>query len=225
MLHRDYNNEVQNAEIAALSLTDFPDAPWELRLQLARQCWDETRHARAFLRRAKELGGRKGEFPVKNGDWGIVAAIDNLPGRLLIQNRLFEGGSMDVLRQVAADHHGNGDHETARVYESILADEIQHVRYANQWLRRSVSTDPRTVLRMAAALAYARDVLLKLNPRPGDQSLDGIDLALERHEIRTNVEDRIQAGFTTSEIADLMRREQFGDRPDNWSMIQGEQHG
>src|SRR6185503_5353994 len=75
MLHREYNNEVQNAEIAAQMLVDFPDAPWELRLALARQCWDETRHARMFLRRCIELGGRKGESPIKNGDWSIVGMI------------------------------------------------------------------------------------------------------------------------------------------------------
>src|SRR2546423_13912975 len=83
MLHREYNNEIQNAEIAAQTLVDFPDAPWELRMQLARQCWDETRHARMFLRRVIELGGRKGEAPIKNGDWAIVGMIDSLPGRLL----------------------------------------------------------------------------------------------------------------------------------------------
>src|SRR2546427_11186035 len=101
MLHREYNNETQNAEVAAQTLVDFPDAPWELRMQLARQCWDETRHARMFLRRVIELGGRKGEAPIKNGDWGIVGMIDSLPGRLLVQHRLFEGGVIDSFRQVA----------------------------------------------------------------------------------------------------------------------------
>jgi len=45
-LHRHLNTEVQSLEIAAQSLVDFPNAPWELRMQQARQCWDEARHAR-----------------------------------------------------------------------------------------------------------------------------------------------------------------------------------
>ena len=43
-LHRHMHNEMQTLEIAAQGLADFPEAPWELRLQLARQCWDEARH-------------------------------------------------------------------------------------------------------------------------------------------------------------------------------------
>src|SRR5262249_48749317 len=51
LLHREWNQEVLSLEIAAQSLVDFPDAAWELRLSLARQCWDETRHARLRFRR------------------------------------------------------------------------------------------------------------------------------------------------------------------------------
>ena len=50
-LHRHMHNEMQNLEIAAQTLAEFPDAPWELRLQLARQCWDEARHTRLLYRR------------------------------------------------------------------------------------------------------------------------------------------------------------------------------
>src|SRR5882672_4859758 len=50
-LHRHMHNEMQTLEIAAQGLVDFPDAPWELRLQLARQCWDESRHSAILYRR------------------------------------------------------------------------------------------------------------------------------------------------------------------------------
>ena len=51
-LHRHMNNEMGSLEIAAQCLADFPDAPWELRMQLARQVWDESRHVEALHRRA-----------------------------------------------------------------------------------------------------------------------------------------------------------------------------
>src|SRR5215471_18032023 len=65
-LHREYNQEVQTIEIAALCLVDFPDAPWELRMELARQCWDEARHAALIHKRLKASGGRKGQYPIAN---------------------------------------------------------------------------------------------------------------------------------------------------------------
>ena len=100
-LHRDVNNEVQSLEIAAQTLVDFPDAPWELRLSLARQCWDETRHAKLYYERLREMGGYKGEFPVTNHEWGVACLIRSLPARLTIQNRAFEAGSLDVFQKVA----------------------------------------------------------------------------------------------------------------------------
>jgi uncharacterized ferritin-like protein (DUF455 family) len=204
MLHREYNNETQNCEIAAQTLVDFPDAPWELRMQLARQCWDETRHARMFLRRVIELGGVKGESPIKNGDWSIVGMIDTLPGRLLVQHRLFEGGVLDSFRQIARGFIEHGDEETAEIYEVILADEIQHVRFANHWLRE-FSRQPRAVMQMANALTFASNVFRAMQPKPGERSIDDIDLAAVDHTIALNRDDRQHAGFTPSEIADLLR--------------------
>jgi uncharacterized ferritin-like protein (DUF455 family) len=206
MLHREYNNETQNAEVAAQTLVDFPDAPWELRMQLARQCWDETRHARMFLNRVVELGGRKGESPIKNGDWGIVGMIDTLPGRLLVQHRLFEAGVIDSFRQVARGFRESGDDRTAEIYEVILADEIQHVRFANQWLRH-FAHEPRAVMQMAAALNFAAGVLAALKPRSGDRSVDDVELEAVDHAIAVNTDDRRRAGFTAAEVADLMRQD------------------
>src|SRR5688572_33212028 len=43
-LHRQMNEETNVLENAAGSLADFPDAEWDIRLWLARQCSDEARH-------------------------------------------------------------------------------------------------------------------------------------------------------------------------------------
>ena len=53
-LHRHMNNECGALEIAAQALVDFPEAPWELRLRLARQAADEARHAAALYQRVRE---------------------------------------------------------------------------------------------------------------------------------------------------------------------------
>ena len=206
MLHREYNNEVQNCEVAAQTLADFPDAPWELRMQLARQCWDEARHAEMFIRRVIELGGRKGESPIKNGDWAIVGMIDTLAGRLLVQHRLFEGGVIDSFRQVAAGFRDSGDERTAELYEVILADEIQHVRFGNQWLR-IFSAEPATVMKMAHAMSFVGTTLAALRPRDDDESLDGVRLVDEDHSIHINLEDRARAGFTMAEVSQLVKKD------------------
>lgn len=185
ILHADVNEEIQSLEIAAQSLVDFPDAPWAVRIHLARQCWDETRHARAFLHRLLELGGRKGEFPIINQEWGVVCMFDSLVGRLAVQNRMFEAGSLDVFKEVAILSARGGDHATAEIVESVVADEVQHVRFANEWLERLKREEPPALLKAVAAMSAARAWAVALRP-PGVQV---------EHPIPVNFEDRRDAGF------------------------------
>jgi uncharacterized ferritin-like protein (DUF455 family) len=186
MLHGEVNEEVQSLEIAAQSLVDFPDAPWDIRLQLARQCADEVRHARAFLHRLIEIGGYKGEFPIINQEWGVVCMFDSLVGRLAVQNRVFEGGSLDVFRQSVEIWTGWGDSVTAEIMDSVIADEVQHVRYANDWFARLRQEDPRALLKAMAAMDALRVRAAALTPP---------EMTME-HDIPVNVEDRRDAGFT-----------------------------
>ena len=186
MLHGDINEEIQSLEIAAQSLADFPDAPWEIRLHLARQCWDETRHARAFLRRLVELKGWKGEFPIINQEWGVVCMFDSLAGRLAVQNRLFEGGSLDVFKESIGVWAEWGDLNTSAVMDTVVADEIHHVRFANDWLARLKTEDPKSLLKAIAAMSAVRAWTAALTP-PGVKM---------EHMIPVNTEDRRHAGFS-----------------------------
>jgi uncharacterized ferritin-like protein (DUF455 family) len=120
----------------------FPDAPWDIRLAARAQCWDEVRHARAFLARLIELGGYQGEFPIINQEWGVVCMFDSLAGRLAVQNRLFEGGSLDVFKEGAESWTRWGDPVTAEIMDAVAADEVQHVRFANEWFKRPAQGGP-----------------------------------------------------------------------------------
>lgn len=193
-MHREYNQEVQTLEIAALCLSDFPDAPWELRMEFARQCSDEARHAALYYRRLKELGGRKGDYPIANLDWSVVATIDSLAGRLAVQHRTFEAGSLDLGRQGVPMFRECGDDTTADIIEAIETDEIQHVRFANAWLKRFADADPRIVLEIASAMNWLRMVVTATG---GDRL----------KPIATDVESRQLAGFTAAEIAEVARLE------------------
>lgn len=209
-VHQHMHNEMQSLEIAAQCLVDFPDTPWELRMDLARQCWDEARHTTLLLRRLHELGGRKGEFPVMNYEWGVTCMMDSLAARLALQNRTFEGGEIDLLRELVEMWEKAGDRRTAEVLGGILADEIQHVRFANQWLKRLARTDPRTLLKVAQAVNFLRAVTAALAPQAGDVNAAGVDLSGYVHlGVFANIEDRRHAGFTEEEIAEILRQEGF----------------
>ena len=199
-LHRDVNNELQSIEIAAQTLVDFPEAPWALRMQLARQCWDETRHARLCYSRLREMGGYKGEFPILNQEWGLACLVRTLPARLAIQNRAFEAGSLDVFRKMVRLWKEIGDSKTSEIMEVILNDEVQHVRFANYWLKQMANENPRVLMDVAVAMSFVDRVATALAPQAGDTSVDGVDISAAR-EIPASSQDRSFAGFSDEDIA------------------------
>jgi len=210
MVHRHMSNEITSIDIAAQCLVDFPDAPWPLRVELARQCWDETRHVRVLYRRLREMGGYKGEFPISAFEWCITSAIDNLPGRLATQNRTFEAGAMDVVGGLARSVRDAGDGETAYVLEGILADEVQHVRFANRWIKRMVAEDPRTLMKVAQVVRFLAAVNAEIQPKEGDTSLTGKRFdAPEQRVPAVNISDRKLAEFTDDEVENILRQAGF----------------
>jgi len=209
-VHRHMSNEITSLDIAAQCLADFPDAPWELRLELARQCWDEARHVAALARRLRELGGSKGEFPISAFEWNVTCALPDLAGRLATQNRTFEAGAMDVVGSLAAGLRAAGDAETAEVIEAILADEIQHVRFANRWIKRLVAEDRRVLLKVVGAVRFLADANAALQSKEGEVNPVGVARTDPAERVpAVNIEDRKLAEFTDEEIQEVLRQAGF----------------
>jgi uncharacterized ferritin-like protein (DUF455 family) len=207
-LHKHMHNEMQSLEMAAQSVADFPEAPWDVRMGLARQCWDETRHSRLLYRRLCEIGGYKGEFPVMNFEWSITCMMDSLSARLAIQNRTFEGGEIDLLRHLVGTWIEAGDEETAELLDGVLADEIQHVRLANVWFKQMSRQDPTVLLKLAAAVNFVKRVTQAFEPAPGEVNAAGVNLTgFEHVEMLLNVEDRLRAGFSEREVEQIQLQE------------------
>jgi uncharacterized ferritin-like protein (DUF455 family) len=207
-LHRHFNTEVQSLEIAAKSLADFPDAPWDLRMQHARQCWDESRHARLIERELIARGGFAGEFPIINFDWGVACAIGTLVGRLAVQNRTVEAGEMDLLQQLRDTWQAAGAPTTAAVMDGILADEIQHVRFANQWVKSEIQRNPRLVMDVAKALSYVHAVTEAFTPVSDEKNRAGVLMSeLNHSSFALNTDDRRLAGFGEADLAALQAGE------------------
>lgn len=153
--NRQMNEELNVLENAARSLVEFPEADWQLRLHLARQASDEARHVSTYKRLLEERGGRVGQFPVMNFQYRILSQIDQLIGRLAVQNRTFEADGLDAAVFGAEAARREGDLALALVYEAQQADEVLHVRFANDWIREHIARHPVSALQMAAALSRA----------------------------------------------------------------------
>jgi uncharacterized ferritin-like protein (DUF455 family) len=196
--HRQMNEEIDSLEASAQSIADFPDAPWELRLELARQCADEARHARAYRAHLESRGGHVGQFPVLNFQSRIITARPELISRLVIQNRSFEAGGLDAIAFGIGEARATGQEDLAEFYAAQLADEISHVRFANAWIRKALKEEPRTILRIGVALDTASRAFRMVMGREGTEGI----------EYPAATQARLEAGFSEAEVqatADLAR--------------------
>src|SRR3954468_20793419 len=68
LMHGIFMGEVQALEAAGRTCWDFPtgdgseDAPFALKLDMARQCWDESRHVEISCKLSDWMGTELGEF-------------------------------------------------------------------------------------------------------------------------------------------------------------------
>ncbi|HMH53017.1 MAG TPA: DUF455 family protein [Candidatus Acidoferrum sp.] len=193
--HRQMNEEMNGLECSARGLSDFPDADWDTRMRLARQCADEARHVRMFRRLLHRLGGHVGQFPVMNFQYRIITKADSLVGRLTIQNRTFEAGGLDAVSAVVDQMRERGDDDLTLFFDSQLADEILHVRYANEYIRHLIRDDPRTVLRIGSAMTQAAKAFKQVM---GSEGTEGVSYPIDRQA-------RLEAGFTAEEVAMAMK--------------------
>lgn len=189
--HRQMNEEIDSLEASAQSVADYPEAPWELRLELARQCADEARHAHAYRTHLERRGGHVGQFPVLNFQYRIITAQKDLTARLAIQNRAFEAGGLDAIEFGIGESRASGKYDLAEFYAAQLADEISHVRFANAWIRKKLKEEPRTILRIGTALAAAAEAFRIVM---GTEGTDGV-------EYPAAARARREAGFTDEEVS------------------------
>jgi uncharacterized ferritin-like protein (DUF455 family) len=189
--HRQMNEEIDSLECAARNLTDFPEAPWALRLNLARQCADEARHAVMFRRAYERRGGRIGGFPIINFQYRIVTSLTTLPGRLAVQNRSFEAGGLDAIAFEISNARQDGDDDALSLFDAQMCDEISHVRFANEWIREFGKRNPRVLLEIGEAMTRGAELFADLI---GDQGAAGATYPADQQA-------RLEAGFSLDEVA------------------------
>jgi uncharacterized ferritin-like protein (DUF455 family) len=191
--------ELQAMEGAGRSVCDFPDAPWEFTMDMARQVWDESRHVEIYLRLLEHLGGYAGEFPETTILWRCACAED-AAARVAGVNRGLEGLACDVFNQLVYIARKMGDPILERAVEFVLADEITHVRMGSKWLTKLTEGDPE---RRRRAIEFQETIDERFNlggtRRVGDHDAVPVSIATDVRRL---------AGFTEEEIERLIKSTQ-----------------
>jgi hypothetical protein len=131
--HALMDAELCAAELMARNSHEHPEMPWDFHVDMARQVWDEARHARVHdILMPTELGCRWGDYPVGFAYFRSIYAHDLL-GRLALFNSTSEQKAMwrhSHRRKVLIER---GQEQVAKVFDYLLADEVPHVHNGARW--------------------------------------------------------------------------------------------
>ena len=131
--HALMDAELCAAELMARNSHEYPDMPWDFHVDMARQVWDEMRHARVHeVLMRDQLGCRWGDYPVGFPYFRSIYAYDLL-GRLALFNGTSEQKAMwrhSHRRKVLVEL---GQDRIAQVFDYLLADEVPHVHNGARW--------------------------------------------------------------------------------------------
>jgi uncharacterized ferritin-like protein (DUF455 family) len=130
------NHELQALEVMAWVLVAFPDAPAEFRLGMIDVMADEQRHTKLHAERAAALGVPFGTLPVNSYIWQKAQQFDSVLDYLAGLPLVFEGANLDHTLEFAEYFDAAGDARGAAILRAIHHDEIRHVAFGIEWLRR-----------------------------------------------------------------------------------------
>jgi uncharacterized ferritin-like protein (DUF455 family) len=195
LMHGIFVGEIQALEGAGRTCWDFElgdEVPLALKLDMARQCWDEARHCEISVSLAEHMGIELGEY-AENALLYEAACNPDPVLRLTGVNRALEGLAIDVFNTMKEFGNMAGDPVLEFCEDWMLADEVTHVKMGSDWLRRLTENDKD---RLDKALEFQKvvDRLFSFNGFRGEDDDSPIQLTRRFREL---------AGFSDEEIDEI----------------------
>lgn len=135
-LHRFAGHELLAVEIMAHALVAFPDAPPHFRKGVANTLREEQEHVRLYIKRMEQLGLKFGDLPLYRHFWAHIPYLTNPIRYVSVVSLTFEMANLDFAPLYGKSFARVGDHESAALMDQILEDEISHVAFGWNWLKK-----------------------------------------------------------------------------------------
>lgn len=133
VLHFFANHELLAAELMALVLLKFPDAPPKFRRGVAQTMKDEQEHVRLYLARMEVAGVTFGQIPVSDFFWKAIAPMPSPMDYVARLCLTLEQANLDYAPHYQRLFGQLGDGDTSDLLGRIYKDEIGHVKYGLNW--------------------------------------------------------------------------------------------
>jgi uncharacterized ferritin-like protein (DUF455 family) len=140
-LHRFAGHELLAVEIMAYALLAFPDAPKHFRKGLANTLREEQGHVKLYMKRMSEMGLEFGAMPLYKHFWGYIPYLTTPLRYISVMSLTLEMANLDFAPHYGDSFRQHGDEESAKLMERIFEDEISHVSFGLNWLRKMKSNE------------------------------------------------------------------------------------
>lgn len=140
-LHRFAGHELLAVEIMAYALLAFPEAPAAFRRGVAHTLKEEQEHVRLYLERMRGLGVNFGDLPLYKHFWAYTPHLRTPVEYLSVMSLTFEMANLDFAPMYGTAFTKQGDEASAALMQRILADEIGHVSFGWNWLKKLKNTE------------------------------------------------------------------------------------
>lgn len=128
-----YGIEIPAAEVCSVIPLVFPDLPIELDISLAKQTYDEGRHARILLNFFLSAGGKIDDHTNGFRIWDNVLSGNTLAEMICIEHVLGEGYALGYDVKAIHDYQKKGMDELANIHSELHEDEVIHVSNGLAW--------------------------------------------------------------------------------------------
>lgn len=138
-LHSFANHELLAVEMMACALALYPHDTDELKKfkhGLISSLKDEQKHFRLYEKELNDLGYEFGDFEVNDFFWKQMQNLKTPSHYLATMALTFEAANLDFAFYFEKMFRDMEDHKTADVLNIVLKDEISHVGFGMQFLKR-----------------------------------------------------------------------------------------
>ena len=139
-LHRFAGHELLAVEIMAYALLAFPEAPKHFRRGVANTLREEQEHVRLYLQEMQRFDVSLEDLPLFRHFWAYTPFLRKPEEYLSVMSLTFEMANLDYAPLYGACFAKHGDRESAQLMKRILHDEIQHVSFGWNWLKKLKTT-------------------------------------------------------------------------------------
>jgi uncharacterized ferritin-like protein (DUF455 family) len=160
------------------------EVPWSLIMAMARQTWDEVRHAHLATDVLESYGGEIGEYPdtlagggpppsVSQGGGAAMQAAEGFfrdpVASLSMVNVSLEGGALTAFKQTSELGERIGDPLLQHCYDYNWADEVTHAAIGDYFVKLLTEDDPEGERKALRAHAFFEMSRARLNEQQTEE--------------------------------------------------------